>query len=140
MKLKSAVICALVGSSTLWVAAQEGPRLDGRWEVTVEMEMPGMPMKMPAQTMTRCVTKEEAADPQKALPQGDPKASCKISDYKVAGNKLTWAMKCDAPQPMSGAGEMVYEADAYKGTVTMDMAGHTMAMKHSGKRLGDCTK
>ena len=144
MKVTNAVIVALVASSPLWVAAQDSARQDGRWEVTVEMEMPGMPMKMPAQTITRCVTKEEAADPQKALPQGGRGAaadSCKVSDYKMAGNTVTWAMKCGPPEQMSGTGEMVYDGDSYKGTMTMSMAtGQAIVMKHSGKRLGDCTK
>ena len=68
MKVTDAVIFALVASSPLWVAAQDSARQDGRWEVTVEMEMPGMPMKMSM------------------------------------------------------------------------AAGQTIVMKHSGKRLGDCTK
>ena len=144
MKLTNAVIFALVASSPLWVAAQDSARQDGRWEVTVEMEMPGMPMKMPAQTITRCVTKEEAADPQKALPQGGRNAtanSCKVSDYKMVGNTVTWAMKCDPPEQMSGTGEIVYDGNSYKGTMKMSMAaGQTIVMKHSGKRLGDCTK
>jgi len=144
MNLTHAVIVALVASSPLWVAAQDSARQDGRWEVTVEMEMPGMPMKMPAQTITRCVTKEEAADPQKALPQAGRNTtadSCKVSDYKMVGNTVTWAMKCGPPEQMSGTGEIVYDGNSYKGTMKMSMAtGQTIVMKHSGKRLGDCTK
>src|SRR5690349_2720699 len=46
-------------------------RRDGRWEVKMEMMMPNMPMAMPPTTVTQCVTKEDAADPQKAMaPQG----------------------------------------------------------------------
>ena len=143
MKVTNAILVALVASGPLWATAQDRARQDGRWEVTVEMEMPGMPMKMPAQTITRCVTKEEAADPQKALPQGGRGTadSCKVSDYKMAGNTVTWAMKCGPPEQMSGTGEMVYDGNSYKGTMTMSMAaGQTIVMKHSGKRLGDCTK
>jgi hypothetical protein len=108
------------------------------------MEMPGMPMKMPAQTVTRCVTPEEAADPQKALPQAGRNTApnaCKISDYKTVGSTVTWSLKCDPPQEMTGTGEIVYSDNAYKGTMKMTMAGgQAMTMKYSGKRLGDCTK
>ena len=146
MKLTNAAIVALVLTTPASVIAQEGPRKDGQWEVTVEMDMPGMPFKMPAQTAKRCVTKEEAEDPQKALPQAQTGRntnpnSCKVSDYKAVGNTVTWAMKCEPPQEMSGTGEITYTENAYKGTMKMQMAGgQAMTMKYSGKRLGDCVK
>jgi Protein of unknown function (DUF3617) len=144
MKLTNAALCALVALIPVSAFAQSGPRQDGKWEVTVEMEMPGMPIKMPPQTMTRCVTREDAADPQRVVPQSgrNTKASsCKVSDYKMVGNTVTWSMKCAPPEEMSGTGEMVYGDGTYKGTMKMSMAnGQTMIMKHTGKRVGDCTQ
>ncbi len=32
---------------------------DGKWEITTQMEMPGMPMAMPAFTHTQCMTSEQ---------------------------------------------------------------------------------
>ena len=118
-------------------------RRDGKWEVKMEMEMPGMPAGMPPMTTTQCVTPEEAADPQKAVPQGRGRGNpndCKISDFKADGNKVSWKMKCEGAEAMSGTGEFVYAADAYTGMMKMDMGGRSMTMKYSGKRLGDCTK
>ena len=69
MKLRHGV----VGVAALAIAASvlaQGPRLDGKWEIITEVDLPGMPMKMPPMTVTRCVTKKEAADPQKSLPSG----------------------------------------------------------------------
>ena len=129
-------VLALVGS----LFAQGPPRLDGRWEVKMEMQMVGM--TMPPQTLTQCVTKEEAADPQKAMPQtgrGANPSDCKISDHKIDGNKVTWSMVCEKSK-MSGAGEFVYAADTYTGTMKMNAQGQEMTMKYTGKRLGDCTK
>jgi hypothetical protein len=122
-----------------------------KWEVTTEMEMPNMPnmpagMKMPSFTTTQCVTPEDAKDPQKAMPQGrggrggpDPD-KCKMSDYKVDGNKVSWSMKCDPPEEMTGTGEFTYAADTYTGVMKMNRGGQTMTMKYSGKRIGDCDK
>jgi hypothetical protein len=119
----------------------QGPvRRDGRWDVKMEMQMAGM--TMPPQTLTQCVTKEEAADPQKGMPQtgrGANPTDCKISDYKVVGNKVTWSMMCEQSQ-MSGTGEFLYTGDTYTGTMKMSARGQDMTMKYSGKRLGDCTK
>ena len=152
MRTMSAGVIALVAATSMSLVAQTGPRRDGNWEVTMEMDMPGMPqgMSMPPIKTTQCITKEEAADPNKTIPQrpagrgaGNPN-DCKVSDYKVDGNKVTWSMKCEGAQPMSGTGEFVYGTDSYTGTMKMDMArgGQPMAMtmKYSGKRLGDCVK
>jgi hypothetical protein len=120
------------------------PRRDGRWEVKMEMEMPGMPARMPPMTTTQCITPEEAKDPQKAMPQGRGgrgNQNCKVSDYKETGNKVTWSMRCEGAEPMTGTGEFVYAGDTYTGTITMEGSGRgAMAMKYTGKRLGDCTK
>ncbi len=117
----------------------QGPRLDGRWEVKMDMQMGNM--TMPTQTITQCVTPQQAADPQKALPPagrgGRGGDDCKVSDYKIEGNKVSWVMTCSQ---MSGTGEFVYAGDTYTGAMKMSMLGQEMTMKYTGKRLGDCTQ
>jgi hypothetical protein len=135
-------IVATFALVVLCVAAfAQGPRRDGNWEVQMVMDVPGMPAGMPPMTTTQCITPEMARDPQRAIPQGRGRGmtdQCKISDYKVEGNKVSWSMKCEGPEAMTGTGEMIYSGDTYTGTVTMDRGGQTVAMKYSGKRLGDC--
>jgi hypothetical protein len=143
MMNRLAVALVLVGTVAALALAQ-GPRRDGEWEVKAEMSMPGMPMNMPPMTSKQCITPAEAADPQKAMPpqgRGANPNDCKVSDYKVDGNKVTWSMACEGRQPMTGKGEIVYTENAYTGTMTMDMQGRGgMTMKYTGKRLGDCKK
>lgn len=146
------VICAgciaAVMAASVSLAGQAQPRRDGNWEVTVQMEMPNMPpgMTMPPMKVNHCVTPEDAKDPQKLMPQQQTQGNndCKVSDYKMEGNKASWKMACTTPQPMSGDGEFVYGADNYTGTMRMTMSrgGQPMAMnmKYDAKRLGDCTK
>jgi hypothetical protein len=104
----------------------------------------GMP-GMPPMTSMQCITPDDAKDPQKAMPQGgrgrgNP-ADCKVSDYKVEGNKVSWSMTCQGAQPMTGTGEFLYATDTYTGVMKMQVADQgTMTMKYTGKRLGDCTK
>ena len=140
MKLAHAArITVVVGLSVSALA--QAPRRDGRWEVKTEMEMPGMPMKMPAMTTTQCITREQADDPQRSVPQGrGAPNNCKVSDYKVTGNKVTWSMKCEGPEAMSGTGEITYGENTYDGVMKMVREGQTMTMKYTGKRLGDCPK
>lgn len=150
MKIMQGGIGALIVALSVAASAQQGIRRDGNWEVTIQMDMPGMPagMSMPPMKTTQCITPQEAADPEKLVPQqpqrGGGNSSCSVTDYKTDGNKATWKMSCTGPQPMTGTGEVVYGVDTYTGTMAMnvDRAGQPMAMtmKYSGKRLGDCTK
>src|SRR5580704_13217976 len=127
MRLRhAATIAAVLGLSV--AALAQAPRRDGKWDVTM--------------------TKEMADDPQKAVLQqpqrGNQQSDCKVSDYKLAGNKVTYSMKCTTPQPMDATAEITYGDNMYDGTLTMNMArgGQSMAMtmKYSAKRAGDCTQ
>ena len=140
MRLRNTACLTVVAGLSISALAQS-PRRDGRWEVKTEMEMPGMPMKMPPMTTTQCITKEQAEDPQRSVPQGrGAPNNCKVFDYKVAGNKVTWSMKCEGPEAMSGTGEITYGENTYDGVMKMERQGQTMMMKYAGKRLGDCPK
>ena len=139
MKLRNALMISGAIGMAMASTSADGPRRDGKWEVKIEMQMPGM--TMPPQTTTQCLTKEDAADPQKAMPQGGRgmQGNCKISDFKVDGNKVSWSMTCE--NKMTGKSEFVYAGETYTGTMKMNMeAQEMMTMKLSGKRLGDCTK
>jgi hypothetical protein len=145
-----AAAVAIAASATLLA---QGPRRDGNWQVTVEMSMANMPQGMtmpPMPPMTQCITKEEAADPTKAIPARPQRggaaaqSDCKVSNYKVDGNKVSWDMTCTGATPMTGTSEFIYAGDTYTGTMKMNVerggAPMAMTMKYTGKRLGDCTK
>ncbi len=145
------ILALLVVCVAVLPTLAQGPRRDGKWEVKMEMEMPNMPnmpagFQMPAMTSTQCVTPAEANDPSKAIPQGGGRGrgpnpdKCKVSDYKAEGNKVTWSMKCDPPEEMTGTGEFTYSGDTYTGVMKMNRGGQEMTMKYSGKRVGDCDK
>jgi hypothetical protein len=135
------LLMALLVVTTVAVspALAQTPMRDGQWEVTMQMEMPGMPMQMPAMKSMQCVTKEQLKDPGNALPKGPDSKDCKVSDYKAEGSKVSWKMACTGAQKMSGSGEIAFKGDSYDGamTMTMDPQGE-MKMKLSGKRVGDC--
>ena len=148
MKLRIATVVGAVLALSVAAFAQN-VRRDGRWEIKMEMDMPGMPAgAMPPITTEQCITPAEANDPQKMAPPmngrgrgGRGGGNCTVSDYKLDGNKVTYNVKCTGEQPMSGSGEFLYAPDSYTGVMTMEMGGRgTMKMKHTGKRLGDCTK
>ena len=103
------------------------------------MDMPGMPMKMPAQTFTNCVTKEQADKPEP--PKGRREGSdCQVYDYKIDGNTVSWKMKCEK-QNVTGDGKMTFTGDSYEGVTHVNMgADKTVTTKLTGKRIGDCDK
>ena len=139
MKALALIVTALGLVSASAVLADGGLR-EGKWEVTTQMQMPGVPMQLPATTRTQCVTKAQQDDPASTLPSGspDPQAKCKASDYHRDGNKVTWKVTCTGSQPMTGQGSIVVDGDRYDGTMVMTMDQGSMTMKYAGKRVGDC--
>ena len=109
---------------------------DDLWEVSSKMEMPGMPMAMPAQVSRVCVGKNRKDED--LVPKQD---NCRVVDSKRTGNKFTYKMECAGNDPSTVVGEMTFGSNAYDGQMRMTMkkTNDTMNMALSGKRVGDCT-
>lgn len=106
---------ALLTPSLVLIAACSGGASDsiqpGQWETTVrmtEIELPGVPepvaaqmrqaMANQAQTQSRCITPEEAANPTRGMvnPSGDAQG-CTFTDQTFAGGRIQVAGNCPAP-------------------------------------------
>ena len=141
MRLTGAAVVVLYGVVGVVLGAQTHPMRPGQWEITSQMEMPNMPMKVPETKMTQCVTGEQLKDPASMMgggPGGKPNSACKISDHKTSGSTVSWKMVCPPPQALDGTGEMTFKDDSYTGNMKMKTDQGTMTMKIAGKRLGDC--
>lgn len=121
-------IVASAFAPTAWSAPGE------YWEVTTKMEMPGMPMAMPATTTKVCIAKGAEKNPP-------PNKDCEMMDVKVSGNKTSWRVRCNQNgEIMTGSGEMSGTPDKSEGT--MHLSGKSggqafdMTMKHQSRRLG----
>jgi hypothetical protein len=134
MKLNLMAVC-LFAVPLIAADAPKNPMKPGKWEMTVQMDMPGM--QMPARTFTKCITKEQVESSDSAVPGGRDDAKCKVSDVNVSGNTVTWKTNCPQRQT-TGEGKVTYEGDAYKGEMHMKMPQSEMNIKYTGKRLGDC--
>ncbi len=130
------VLAALMVTATMFAA--EHPQKPGKWQVKMQMEIPGMPFKMPPVTTEVCLTEEDLKTPEKAVPN-DPKSKCTVGDYKVSGNTVTWTIDCPK-EKTSGTGEITYTDGSYSGTMKMKVEEQEMTTKYSGKWLGDCRK
>ena len=118
--------------------AADSPQKPGKWQTKMQMEMPGMPFKMPPVTMEVCVTEEDLKDPQKSVPN-DPKNPCKVGDYQVDGNTVSWTVDCPQ-QNMKGKGKITFTESSYAGEMKMQMDEQEMTAKYSGKWMGECKK
>ena len=134
---KLAVVALTLFALALPVLAQS-PQKPGNWQIKMEMEIEGMPFKMPPFTHTVCVTEEDLKDPSKAVPN-DPKSKCTVSDYKIDGNTVTWTVDCPK-QKTKGHGEVTFTDDSYTGWMKMKVEDKEMKTKYSGKWLGACSK
>jgi hypothetical protein len=107
---------------------------DELWEITMKMEMPGMPA-MPGQTSQVC-TKKGDRDPSK---QGPKDSDCKMVDHKQSGNRMTWKAVCTKPEAMTILGDVTYSGDSYQGTMKMTGGEMDMTQYIAGKKIGGCT-
>lgn len=139
MKLRKAALWIAAAALAAPMAFAAGPVKPGKWQTTMEMEMAGMPMKMPPVTTTQCITKEMAENPQSTLPKASRNADsdCKISDYKIEGRTVSWTISCPK-EKVSGTGSMTYSDASYTGEMHMKADEHEMTMKYKGKYLGAC--
>ena len=135
--IRSIAGSALVAMSLGVPAGAHAQATDQLWEVTTKMEMPGMPMTMPAQVRRVCVARSHADED--LIPRSD---NCRVLDSKKAGNKLTYTMACTGDEPMSVTGEMTYASDSYDGRMRMKSQrdpSMEMTQTFAGKRVGTCT-
>jgi hypothetical protein len=115
---------------------------DGLWEITMKMEMPGMPGAAPPQTLQRCFSAKDFEDP--GAMSRDKSMQCETSDYRLQGNTASWKIVCKGEGAMTGSGTATYGGTTYTMTSRMAMThgGQTMNMTttHTGKYLGPCKK
>jgi hypothetical protein len=141
MKMRfSSVALLTLGLSWTAMAQSASPMREGSWEVSIKMNIPGMP-EAPAMKQTQCVTAAMLKDPSSAIPKG-PAADCKVTDYKFTADTATYKLACTQPAAITAVGQMKYAGpDSYTGTLTMDMGGGPqLVLSMEGKRIGDCPK
>lgn len=135
---------ALIGIITLVLGlggCSSGPDMkEGKWEITAEISMKGLPIKMPAMSHEQCLTKEELI-PQDLGPQAVP--NCTVADQKTSGDTVSWNMVCkDGSMESKSDGTITYHGDTFAGTINMTMSGGPVSITSTstitGKYLETC--
>jgi hypothetical protein len=127
--LSLAMLCAVPCS------AGAGPDFEeGAWEITMTVQIPGVPTQIPPITNVQCLKKD---DP---IPRGQqPGQECELQDMKVKGNSVTWVVSCtDIHGEMTGRGKATYGKDKMTGSMTMEGEDMTMIIDMKGNRIGKC--
>ncbi len=113
---------------------------EGLWEITVKMDMPDMPVQMPAMTHTQCITKKNMI-PHKT----EKNLDCKTISSKTSGNTVSWVIQCRDKDGTTteSSGQVTYRGDRFDGIVdiTFNQPGQgrtKMTQRMSGKRVGEC--
>ena len=137
--LKKLIVASviLLASFSISFAGSVPDIKEGEWEMTKQINLPGMGMEMPPKKFTQCLTKKDL------IPQNYQSGQeCKISDKKVVGNTVTWNLQCTGGHggDMKGSGELTYAGKSLKGKVELKGAQPDMTMisQISGHFLGDC--
>ena len=114
----------------------------GNWEFSVDSPLVGN-----SNTPTvkqRCLSADEAADPQKVLSEARGSDKCQLSNVRDSGSDYKFDVACVGRVPIHGSGTVQYTPTTLDGTI--DLIGETQGLRLktrsfvSGKRLGPCNK
>ncbi|HUJ14832.1 MAG TPA: DUF3617 domain-containing protein [Thermoanaerobaculia bacterium] len=147
MKIRTAVLISTLALPVSLFAAH--PAKPGKWEVTTEIDMPGMPAKPAPMTRTVCITQDDLEkNPETTIPKpmnrrtGEERSDCKISDYKVDDKTVTWNLTCQGERnTVTGSGKITYGTDSYDGSMQMKVGDREMKVTYKGKWISsECDK
>src|ERR1700761_4659654 len=131
LRSKLGTLCTLGAAATLAVvlaagrpaAAADHPNVQpGNWQMTMTMEMPGIPMQQPLVT-TQGIKPDQVKDNEafvKAL-HADKKSQCQPSDIKLDSSKLSYKFTCDSGS--HGTAEIEFSGTSYEATITTTAVG-----------------
>jgi hypothetical protein len=126
-------VCMLPLAQFAWAQGS-----DDQYDVTIKMEMAGMPMAMPPISQRLCVKK--GANDGDYVPRRE---NCDVSDTKRAGARLTFKLACAGKDPMTGTGDFAFDANGYNGQIRLrgKMEGQDVDMTQAiaARRVGGCT-
>lgn len=134
LSLTGVAFVSMVALAAAPPAAAQGK--DDLWETSSKMEMPGMPMAMPAQVTRVCLSKDRKDED--LIPRRE---NCRVVDSKRVGNRLTYRMECTGSEPAVMVGDITVGNNTYEGQMRMTMTktNDKMNIALSGRRVGDCT-
>lgn len=125
--------CALLALLPLFSShAAAQPATGEMWEISSQMNIPGMPAGMGAQTQRIC----GGDDPERSAAQNKDK-SCKVKDRQQTANRVTVTMVC-AEGTMTIDQQYNAARTEFKGTMKMASKDGAMTVNMTGRKVGGC--
>ncbi len=139
--MKKALVAMVVLCLSAAPALAAGPNMtDGQWEMTMKMDMPGLPFAMPPITYSRCLTSKDLVPSQQ-----DKNKECTTISSDIKGDTVSWVSECKDKKGVvtRSTGAITYKQDTFDGTISVTSvpakAGEgSMSMKMAGRRIGAC--
>ncbi len=103
------------------------------WEISSQMNIPGMPAGMGAQTQRVC----QGDDPERSAAQSKDRQNCKVKDKKQTATRTTVTMSCkDGTMTV----DQQYNAarTEFKGSMKMTGKDGEMTISTVGRKVGTC--
>jgi hypothetical protein len=124
--------CALAALALL-VSGHAAAQTGELWEISSQMNIPGMPAGMGAQTQRVC----QGDDPDRSAAQGKDRQSCKVTDKKQTATRTTVTMTCkDGTMTV----DQQYNAarTEFKGSMKMATKDGDVTINTTGRKVGAC--
>jgi len=141
-RIALAVVSMLIASLAACGGGPGGPNMkEGLWEITIRMDMLGMPMPMPPQTYRHCLTHKDMVPKTQEQPG---QTNCREVKREVKGDTVSWVIECTAPEgPVTSSGTVTYRGDAMEGAVKVRVpdgkrGAMEMTQQMNGKWVGPC--
>jgi hypothetical protein len=139
MNKKVSILLFVISLFLFSCTMQKGPNMkQGLWEVTIRMEVPGMPVQMSPQTYTQCLTQKEVV-PQRR----EPAQGCKTVKQEIKGDTVSWVVECKTNEGTAvSEGRITYKGDVFAGVIQMTQGSGSMkaTQQLSGRWIGTCEK
>ena len=113
----------------------------GNWEFSLESPLVGNGSTPTVKQ--RCLSPDEAADPQKVLAEARGSDKCQLSNVVDSGSDYKFDVACTGIVPIHGSGSVRYTPTTLDGEV--DLIGETRGLRLktrsyvSGRKLGPCS-
>lgn len=130
----------------------KGKMKEGQYEMTMKMDIPGLPAGMGGFTHKHCVTKEDIERGKGDMfrdPKGAKNTSCEIKNVKSSGNNVSYDVECPK-EGMAMSTALAFSENMVKGVTKMKMTGENargmppgmanVTTNFESKYLGACTK
>jgi len=140
-------LVSLVGLLAFWPFsgnAAAAPIRPGLWEMQVQAEMVGLPLKLPVQTVRHCITRAEI-EKNNGIPKPpqDKNLKCKLTQISHSKNMIQWKMSCTGKSTLLMQGTTRFQSrTAYHALIHVKgvVQGRKLDMTQnvSARRVGAC--